>query len=135
MSLDTRNEELDKALESNPIDEQILALARSDKSRKRQIRWLAVSLMLDVLLTIGFGFNAIRANNAANKAETIESAIVARCEATNEARAKNEKLWDYLVEQSEKQPRTPEQQKFRDEFITLKNETFAPSDCNKSNSN
>lgn len=129
MSLDTRNEELDRKLEQNPIDEQIAALARSDKSRRRQIRWLAVSLALDVLLTIGFGYTTLRANNAASKAETIENAIVARCESTNDARAKNEKLWDHILDLTKDTPRTPQQEVDRKEFIQVKEETFAPSDC------
>lgn len=131
MSLDTRNAELEEKLEVNPIDEQIAALARSDASRKRQVRWLAVSLALDVLLTIGFGYATLRANNAASKAETTQHSIVRNCETTNESRAKNREIWDYIVQISERPNLTPEQQKTRDDFIMKLNDTFAPRDCSK----
>ncbi len=132
MSLDDRNQELEKALETNPIDIQIAALVRADNRRKGQIIVLAISIVLDILLTIGFGYLAIQSSTTASRAESNETALNARCVSTNEARAKNAKLWDYLVDQSQNQPRTLEQQKFRDDFITLKNETFAPTVCNTS---
>lgn len=131
MSLDDRNAELDHKLEQNPIDEQIAALFKADRRRKSQIVLLTVSIMLDVFLTFAFGYVSIRTAQLARQAESNEAAIVARCETTNESRARNEKLWDYLVDQSKNQQRTPEQQKFFDNFTILKDQTFAPSDCSK----
>ncbi len=130
MSLDERNAELERALELNPIDEQIQALARSDHSRKRQIRWLAISIMLDVLLTIGFGYTTLRANNAANKAETNTSAIVRSCETSNEARANNKQLWYYILNLPRTNTPTADQQKQTTDFKTFVDKTFAPRDCN-----
>lgn len=124
MSLDKRNEELEKRLEHNPVDEQIAALVRADKRRKFQITALA-------LLTVGLIFLSVRTTQIAGQAESNRAAIVARCVATNEARAKNEKLWDYLIDQGKNQPRTKEQQMFFDNFVKLKDDTFAPTDCSK----
>lgn len=129
MSLDDRNAELDKALEENPIDEQIAALARSDRSRHRQIRWLAFSLALDVLLTIGFGYTTLRANDAASKAETTQVAILRNCETANESRKNNAVLWDFVLAQPPREPLDAKQQKIRDDFVELKNKTFAQRDC------
>lgn len=124
MSLDDRNAELEEKLVKNPIDEQVATLVRADKRRKFQIAALAV-------LTIGLILLSIRTTQIAGQAESNRAAIVARCVATNEARAKNEKLWDYLIEQGKNQPRTPEQQMFFDNFVKLKTDTFAPTDCSK----
>lgn len=131
MSLDERNAELDQALEHNPIDEQIASLTRADLSRKRQVRWLAISLILDVLLTIGFGYTTIRANNAASKAESSTHAIIRNCETSNEARANNKKLWDYIINLPPTQPPTSEQQKRIADFKKFIDMTFAPRDCSK----
>lgn len=131
MSLDDRNKELEEKLQANPIDSQIATLVMADRRRKDQIRLLAFSILLDVLLTFGFGYMTLRTNHLASLAESNKSALIARCESTNDARAKNEKLWDYLINQGKDQPRTPEQQKFFNDFVTLKTETFAPTDCSK----
>ncbi len=130
-SLDVRNAELEKKLEKNPIDEQIATIAKDVHRGKRNQVILALSILLDLLLTVGFGYLAIQSSATASRAESNETALIARCEETNKARVKNAALWNYLIDQSEPAPRTPEQQKFRDDFITLKNETFAPTDCSK----
>lgn len=129
MTLDDRNTELDKALKLNPIDEQIAALARSDKSRTSQIRWLAVSLALDVLLTIGFGYTTFQAQRAADQAETNKTAIVRSCETSNEARKNNRVLWDYILSIPPSEPLTKEQKVRVAEFKTFVNKTFAPRNC------
>lgn len=129
MSLDDRNAVLEEKLENNPIDETIDILVRQAKRNKNNIRWLALSIVLDILLTIVITFITIRTQQLQKQSETNKNAIVARCENTNEARARSARLWDYLIDQSKDQPRTPDQEKFRNDFIKLKNETFAPSDC------
>lgn len=129
MSLDDRNAELNKQLEVNPIDKQIAALTKSDSSRRRQIRWLALSLALDVMLTIGFGYTTLQAHYAAAKAETNQSALLRNCETSNEARRNNAVLWDFILKQPPQQPLSEKQQKVRSDFIDLKEKTFAPRDC------
>lgn len=124
MSLDTRNAVLDEKLEHNPIDDQIQALVRADRQRKWQLLFLAL-----IIVALAYGWR--QNHRLALQAESNTNAIMARCESTNEARVKNARLWNYLIEQSQNVPRTPEQQKFRDDFIALKNDTFAPTDCSK----
>lgn len=129
MSLDDRNAELEEKLEHNPIDEQIAALARSDKSRKRQVRWLAISLALDVLLTIGFGYTTLQANEAAKKAETNEVAIVRNCETANQSRKDQRELWGYVISLTPIEPRTEAQTNRVNQFSDFVDKTFAQRDC------
>lgn len=124
MSLDERNAQLEHKLEENPIDRQIAVLVKADKRRKLQIIVLA-------MLTIGLVFVSVRTSQIASQAESNRAALMARCNSTNEARAKNKQLWDYLIEQGKDQPRTPEAQKFFDKFVALKDQTFAPTDCSQ----
>lgn len=124
MSLDDRNAALNEALEENPVDEQVAALVKGYNLLKLAFIFLAC-------LTIITGLAAAVSYNSSQKAERAKDAVVSRCEETNKARAKNAKLWDYLIDQSKNQPRDAEKQKFFDDFVTLKNETFAPTGCSQ----
>lgn len=135
MSLDERNAELEKKLEVNPIDEQIATLTAADSRRRGQVRLLAISLVLDLLLTIGFGFVTVRTNRLANQAENNRDSILRNCITANESRANNKKLWDYLFVQTASNPRTPQQAEAIAEFRDFVNETFAPRDCHSEISN
>lgn len=121
-TLDDRNAQLDEKLEHNPIDQQIQALFRADRRRRIQLIFLAA-------LSFGLVFVTIRTSQIAGQAESNEAALAARCDITNQARAKNERLWDFIIDQSKNVPRDAEKQKTFDEFVALKNETFAPTDC------
>lgn len=129
MSLDSRNEELDKKLEENPIDDIVHALVRADDNRKNQVRWLAVSLLLDVLLTIAFGWVTIQTHNLAVEAESNKTALIRNCETANEARKNQRALWGFILSVPPQEPRTPEQQKRVDSFSQFVDTTFAPRDC------
>jgi hypothetical protein len=133
-TLDQRSQELDKKMEDNPIDESIDVLVRDAKRRRRQIFWLTISLMLDVLLTIGFGFLSVQTYNAATTAQHSQNAIVASCEAGNEFRVTEAALWNHILNlQPVITNLTPEQQAQRDktvaEFREYLKTTFAPRDC------
>lgn len=73
--------------------------------RSRHWIWaLAVSLTLDVVLSVFLGFVAVQANHASNKATDATSAAhvnrqtqVTTCEATNQARAVSTQLWTYVI--------------------------------------
>jgi len=129
MSLDDRNAELDKKLEENPIDEIVGSLVRADRRRKGQVRWLALSLALDVLLTLAFGWVTIQTHRISTKAESNQNAIARSCETSNEARKNNLVLWDYILEIPPVQPLTAEQLQQRDQFKVFVQKTFAQRDC------
>lgn len=133
MSLDDRNAVLEQKLEHNPIDESIASLVAADQRRRRHVRILAISLALDVLLTIGFGYITARTHSLAAQAESNHQSLVRNCETGNEARTKNKQLWTYILSlppSNDGQASTPEQQRRVDDFKKFLDETFALRDCN-----
>lgn len=122
MSLDDRNAELEHKLEENPIDNQIAVLVRADRRRKWQV--LALTVIIAVLTVVAF-----KTFQLARLAQSNREAVVASCETSNEARKNNTILWDFILKQPSEKPLTAEQQRVRNDFIDLKNKTFAPRDC------
>lgn len=129
MSLDTRNAALNKELEENPIDVQVEALARADKRQARQVVILAVTVVFDVLLTIGFGYITLRTHELANQAENNRVALTRNCETANDSRKNNRALWDYILAIPTPNAPTVDQQKNRTDFKAFVDKTFAPRDC------
>lgn len=129
MSLDTRNAELEEKLEHNPIDENIQTLIRADKRRKAQVTLLAISIFIELLLSVALAYGWSQNHKLAIQAESNHMAILRNCETSNEARANNKQLWDYLLTQTPSQPPTAEQEKRIADFEAFVNKTFAPRDC------
>lgn len=122
MSLDDRNAELEHKLEENPIDNQIEVLVRADRRRK----WHLVALSI---VTIGMIIVSFKTFQLVKLAQSNKDAVIASCETSNEARRNNTVLWDFILKQPPQKPLTKEQQTVRNNFIDLKNKTFAPRDC------
>ena len=122
MSLDDRNAALDEALEHNPIDKQIAALVKAGN----RLKFIVIGL---AFLTVFVAVIAIQARQAATKAENAQTAVIARCEATNEARIKNRDIWNYVLELSNRPNLTPQQLADRDKFVAKLDDTFKPTDC------
>jgi len=130
-TLDDRDAELEKKLKKNPIDQNIAVLEKAARKQKRTNWALAISIIFDIALTFFAIHNNSETNKIAVQAETNHAALIARCENTNEARAKNRLIWGYILDQ---QPADPisEAQKLRiEQFRTLVNDTFKPDDCSK----
>ena len=126
-SLDERNDQLEADLEGNTIDKSIATLTKAAKRQKIQILVLALSVALDLLLTVGL-------IGAYQKVETNTQAIKARCEQTNASRANNKELWTYLLSvppDPSRPPRTAGEQAALDAFAKKVDSTFAPTDCTK----
>jgi hypothetical protein len=130
MSLDSRNEALDKELERNPVDIQVEALAEADKRQRRQVLVLAFTVAFDVLLTFAFGYITLRTHQLASEAETNRTALVRNCETANESRKNQRELWAYVISLTPSQPRTDEQTARVESFQKFVDKTFAPRDCN-----
>lgn len=56
---------------------------------------------------------------------------VATCESSNESRALNVRLWDYVLSFPPSRPRTQAQEKQLELFKAFMRKTFAPRDCTK----
>lgn len=107
--------------------------------RSRQvIRFLAISLVFDILLSLGLGYVANRALNASRDATratasataaTVANAatIKANCLAANESRALNLEMWENLVKLVP--ARDPQSQATLDDIVALARRTFVARDC------
>lgn len=133
-SLDERADDLDEKLKENSIDESISILVRDAKRRRRQIIALTISLVLDILLTIGLASLAIQARDASVAIQKSQNSIVAGCKVGNDFRQTESNLWTHILSiQPIYQTLTPAQQAQRDkvvsDFQTYLKTTFAPRDC------
>ncbi len=129
MNLEQRNAELDKKIESTDLPNAVDTLLKDAKSRRRQIKLLALTVAFDVLLTIGFGYITLKTHDIATKADSNSAAIVRSCESTNESRANNKKLWDYILALPPRTERTPAQTEQLADFQAFVDKTFAPRNC------
>lgn len=90
--------------------------------RTRHIVWgLVVSLALDLLLTAGFAYVAVQANNT-------QQSNLALCESGNHSRAQQIEIWNYVLSLG-KPPRTAQQRKVVAEFEGHLHVIFAPRNC------
>jgi hypothetical protein len=109
-------------------DEQILYGRRN----RSLIRWLVASLILDVILTAGFVFGAIKINEANDRTDQIHNQQVATCVSSNDARLLTTQLWEYIFTLKPSTPRTDAQQKQIADLQNYVHRAFAPRDCAKS---
>lgn len=136
MSLDDRADALDEKLKDNSIDKSVEILVNDAKKRNRQILILAISLILDVVLTVGFAILSIQAQKTAAATRSNREAVVTSCKTGNEFRKTEGQLWEHILSiQPVFNNLTPEQQTQRDQTVANFKKylatTFAPRDCNK----
>lgn len=110
---------------------ELEAANRFGRRNRRMIWWLAVSLLLDVVLTVVVAVVAVEVNHASDKAAQVHSQQVATCLSTNEGRKLNVQLWDYVLSIPPSRPRTEEQDKRIADFRVFLHKTFAPRDCSR----
>jgi hypothetical protein len=111
--------------------QQLVTLARRASSNRRMIYALAASLALDVMLTVALLLVGIRATNAGNRADQVHAQQIGTCQSSNDARAAQVQLWDYILSLPSPRPRTNEQQRQLDQFRAYVNTVFAPRDCSR----
>lgn len=131
MNLEQRNNQLEEKLKDSDLTKAVEILIKDAKKRRRQVTILTISVILDIILTAGISYLSIRTHDLASKAESNHEAVVRSCYNSNEARANNSTLWDYLLAAQPKKPLSQEEMKFRDDFVKLKEETFKPRPCNE----
>jgi hypothetical protein len=126
------------ALDARLKDEQeaIAALVQHDRRNRRMIRWLIVSVALDVMLSLGLGLVAIQASIAAGEARSASSQAAqnastarATCIASNQARAVQVQLWNYILDLPPASPSSPNQDAQRAQLRAYVNSTFAQRKC------
>ncbi|WP_410662003.1 hypothetical protein [Amycolatopsis sp. lyj-84] len=109
----------------------IAALNQRSKRDRAWIVGLAVSLLLDVVLSVVVAVVAVEAAQATSLAEQNRRAQVSSCEAGNAARAVSVSLWAYVLDQVTKDPenQTPERAQQIEQFRRYISTAYAPRDC------
>lgn len=125
-SLAEREADIDRRIGDLLVDMQHLG----DRNR-RNIRLLALSVMFDVLLSIGLGAFAYQVHQlSANTAATTSEQQMSTCNAGNQARALNAELWNYILSQPSG-PQTADQSATVTSFKAFIANIFTPRDCTK----
>lgn len=112
------------------LGREVGRLSRQGRRLRLILLITVASLLLDLVLSIAVWRVAIEARSASRRATTL-------CEASNDARALQVQLWDYVLSVSTRNPpavpRTPDEQRRADEqiaqFRTYLHTVFAPRDC------
>lgn len=129
MSLDSRNDDLNKKIEDTDLPNAVAVLLKDARKRRRQLRWLATALALDFLLMIAIAVLLVRTSDIAKLSQSNQQALIQNCETANDSRTKQLTLWRYVLSITPDQPRTPEQEAMVKDFTKFIQTTFAPRDC------
>lgn len=121
-----RNEDLDKKIEGSDV---VTRLRRVD----RMVKWLAFSVALDMVLSIGLAVLGIVAYDISKSAKTAASLARINCLSANQTRLQSQQLWDYVLTfpapsnetAAARRERLVNTAKFR-AYIKV---VFAPRDC------
>jgi len=127
-----RSDEFDERLKSMPdLEEQIGILAEAGKKTRRLVLMLAISVGINVALTLLLGAFFYNQNIIQDKLIRNQNNIVASCNSGNEFRKSNLKLWEYILAIPPSPNQTPEQKQKVDDFEKFVNQTFKLRDCSK----
>lgn len=92
-----RSDALDKKMDAAGLPVEIKALARHITRTRRMVRLLAISVVVDVVLSVVVGVVAFKAEQATNDANQARRAVVASCVSGNAARAVQRDLWGFIL--------------------------------------
>lgn len=127
-------------LQVEALSQSVGALSRKQRQDRTVLKAITVGLALYVVALLLIGIVAVRANNAANDAdsartlaESNRAAAQLTCEAGNQTRATQVQLWTYLLDtvvQADPPP-TREQALQLAQFRSYVKRVFQPRDCSK----
>jgi hypothetical protein len=121
-----RSDALDNKIEGSSDVKYLMNLG---KHNRRMIHVLAISLILDFMLTIALGFLALQVNASFAKANSVERRAYEACLSANQARATQRQLWGYILALPPSAPRTSEQDRQVEQFKIYIQKVFAPRKC------
>jgi hypothetical protein len=121
----------------NKLRDEINNLRVYGQRSRRLIIGLAVSIVLDVLLSAAVGLLAIQAvstSNRANEANSLASRNAQNqlitCQAGNESRAAQVQLWNYVLDLAARNPnQSPDQVERLKQFRAYLTTALGPRDC------
>jgi hypothetical protein len=120
----TRLEASDRKIDES--NDAVANLAESIKRSKRQLIALAVSVALDIILSIAVVFFGVKVFSTSNDAK-------AAADLAHETRLLNGQLWDFTIgvssNQPDKPPPTDAQTTLIKTILDQVHKTFAPRDC------
>lgn len=134
-NLEQRDDELNRQMAEHPAEESIRVLVKDAQRSKRRMRILTVSVILDILLTIGLATVSFKTSEVAHLAQSNKDAVIANCQTANESRRNNKALWDFAFTLTPDQPPTPEQNERTAKFKEFVAKTFAQRDCQAETNN
>jgi hypothetical protein len=120
---------------SDALDERVAgssevqALVRYSHRTRLLLRWLAVSLAFDFILSVGLGYVAIRGQRVAVQANSIQERARVGCLSGNEFRKTQLQLWHYILDLPPTTPRTPAQDAQQAAFRAYVDGQFALRKC------
>jgi hypothetical protein len=125
-----RSDALDERLAGSVA--AIEALTQSGRHQRIMLRVLTVSLVLDIVLSVGLGFVAFQAQRLAAEATSLRQQQRATCLAGNEARAGQITLWHHVLSDfPATAPRTEEQAQQAHQFALYVENLFKPRNCSR----
>jgi hypothetical protein len=95
------------------------------------IRVVFISLALDLTLTIGLAWNAVRTQAAIKRAQRAQTSLVAACVASNVVRRADTDLWNFVLTLPPSPGQPPAAPGVLDQFKKVLSIDFAPEDCGK----
>lgn len=107
---------------------------RQDRAEKLARRFrhivatLAVSLVLDLALTVVVAVFAVQAHDASQTAESAASSNLALCRASNVSRAQTIGVWTHLLTDLGP-PKTTAARVFETDFVAYLHSVYAPRNC------
>lgn len=128
-NLEQRDDELNKQMAEHPAEQSIQVLVKDAARSKRRMRILTISVIFDILLTIGLATVSFKTSELAHLAQSNKQAVLANCQTANESRKNNRDLWEFAFSLPPNQPPTPEQTQRIAEFKKFVAKTFAERDC------
>lgn len=118
------------------FNEQVAQLKKQRRRDRAKIVALAISVVLDVILSVVVTWFAVQADNASNEAKQASSAASlnavnqkATCISSNEARATQTKLWNYVLDVSSRNPERQTDPAVVEQFREFIRVSFAQRDC------
>lgn len=121
-----RSDDLDDKIAGSS---DVQAIIRYGHRTRLLLRWLAVSLAFDLVLSLGLGYVAIRAQQLAEQANSIQDRARAGCLSGNEFRKTQLQIWHYILDLPPTSPRSAAQEAQQAQFRAYVDGQFALRKC------
>ena len=119
--------------EAKKLRTEVSTVAKAGKRNRRMIWVTIASVVLDVVISFGLGWNIHKTNKTSDKTDAVASTKTDVCLALNDQNVVQLDLWKTLLGFKPPVDETPEQKAVREartvEFQAALDKAFAPIDC------